>query len=327
MNSFSTGKLAGWQKNLKSALSTRTALVYFAFLAIVGIAGIIMPVSVSGGNIRNVLREASLLGIVALGQGLVMLAGGLDISVGNIMFMVIISGGKMMNSSPELMLPVSLGCLAVGAVIGLVNGLGVAHFKISPIIMTLGTSSILFGGVYLFGGNITGSVAPGNLQFLGKKILGGLLPLTSIIWIALALTMIFLLHRTTFGRKVYATGNNPRAAWYAGINAKGMLILSYIICDVLAAAAGLLLLGYLGTPTLRFTDIYTMGSISAVVIGGIEFFSGIGSIAGTIAGALIVRFIFSFLVMMNMAEAGRKIVEGLVILTIVSIYSLRKKSA
>ncbi len=323
MNSIAVN--SGSSGRIREFLSNRTTLVFIALFAIVLIAGILMPVSVSGSNIKNVLREASILGIVAIGQGIVMLSGGMDISVGNIMFMVIIYGGKFMESSAERFLPVALLCIAAGAAIGFINGIGVSKFRISPIIMTLGTSSILFGAIYIFGGNMVSQAAPKILQKIGKNILLDIVPVTGIIWLVIAAAAIFLLFRTTFGRRIYATGNNFQAAWFAGIKPVRVQVASYMICDALAALAGLLLLGYLGTPTLRFTDIYTMGSISAVVIGGIEFFAGIGNIAGTIAGTLIVRFLFNVLVMMNVPPAGRMIVEGALILAIVSFYNFKSK--
>ncbi len=300
-------------------------MVFLTLIILLFIAGILMPVSVSANNLKNVLREASILGIVALGQGIVMLSGGMDISVGNIMFMVIIYGGKFMESSNSRFLPVALLCIVAGAVIGFVNGIGVAKFKISPIIMTLGTSSILYGAIYIFGGGMMSAAAPSILQTLGKKMVLNNVPITGIIWILVALSMVFILSKTTFGRKIYATGNNFQAAWFSGIKPVRVQVSSYIICDIFAVLAGLLLLGYLGTPTLRFTDIYTMGSIAASVIGGIEFFAGIGSLAGTIAGTFIVRFLFNVLVMMNVPEAGRMIVEGAMILIIVSLYRLKGK--
>ena len=313
-------------RKLKEFFSNRTTMVYMALLIIVLAAGIFMPVSVSGGNIRNIIREVSILGIVAIGQGLVMLSGGLDISVGNIMFMVIIYGGKFMESSDQRFLPVAFLCLTAGAFIGVINGVGVAKFKISPIIMTLGTSSIMYGAIYIFGGGMMTAAAPEILQKIGKTVWFNFLPITSLFWITVAVGGIFLLSRTTFGRKVYATGNNFQAAWFAGVKPVRIQIVSYIICDVLAALGGLLLLGYLGTPTLRFTDIYTMGSIAGVVIGGIEFFSGIGSLVGTIAGVLIVRFLFNVLIMMNVPPAGRMMVEGFIIIAIVALYKIRTKT-
>ncbi len=303
----------------------RTMFAFIALAVVFIVFGFLIPVSVSRGNLLSVLREASLLGIVALGQGIVMLAGGLDISVGNIMFFTIIYGGNFMQSQSGRFIPGMLLYLMFGALVGLINGAGVAKLKISPIIMTLGTSSIIFGLVYIFGGALMASPAPQILQTIGKKYLFGFLPFTSLFWIGLTIVFLIVLYRTTFGRALYAVGNNDKAAWMSGISSEWVLIAAYMICDMLAVIAGFLLLGYLGTPTLRFTDIYTMGSIAAVVIGGIEFFSGKGSILGAVAGVIIVRFLFNVLVMMNVPEAGRMIIEGGLVLTIVALYKIRSK--
>jgi ribose transport system permease protein len=305
-------------------VSNRTVLVYLALTLFIIVAGLVMPQSLGARSLQTIIREASLLGIVALGQGIVMLSGGLDISVGNVMFFVIVFGGNLMTKYPAWTLPVLILCMLIGAVVGLVNGIGVAKFKISSIIMTLGTSSMLYGCVYILGGGALGGSAHPAWQYVGKKMITSFMPLTGLIWLTLAIIATFVLYRTTFGRRVYATGNNPQTAWLSGVNAEGVIIVSYIICSLSAALAGLLLLGYLGTPTLRFTDIYTMGSIAAVVLGGIEFFRGVGSIVGTIAGAFIVRFMFTLLIMFHVSEAGRMIAEGLLIIIIVAAYNIKR---
>jgi ribose transport system permease protein len=310
--------------HIKELLNNRTFVVYLALAFFVIAGGLIMPQSLGSRSLQTIIREASLLGIVALGQGIVMLSGGLDISVGNIMFFVVVMGGNLMSKYPEWSFPIILLFLLFGAFVGLVNGIGVARLKVSAIIMTLATSSILFGTVYLLaGGTVSGGAHPA-WQWVGKKMVTGFMPLTGIIWLLLAIIAMFVLHKTPFGRRIYATGNNPLTTWLSGINAGGVLTLAYVICGVSAAFAGLLLLGYLGTPTLRFTDIYTMGSIAAVVLGGIEFFKGFGNIAGTIAGALIVRFLFTLLIMFNVAEAGRMIAEGVLIIAIVALYQMKR---
>jgi ribose transport system permease protein len=310
---------------IKETLGARTVMVFLVLGLFVIAAGVLAPASLGLDNLQSVIRESSFLGIVALGQGVVMLSGGLDISVGNIMFFVIVYGGNFLAGHPEYFAILCLGCVLVGALVGLINGIGVSRFRISPIIMTLATSSILYGLVYIFGGGRLGKASPPPLQFVGKGVFFGLIPYTGVIWLVLAGFFAFVLYRTTFGRRIYATGNNPKAAWLSGIDSEGTLIKSYMICGALAAFAGLLLLGYLGTPTLRFTDIYTMGSIEATVLGGIDFFAGVGSIIGTIAGSLLVRFMFTLLLMFRVPDAGRMIAEGVLILVIVAGYKLRER--
>ncbi len=319
-------KNAGVVNQFKGALGRRTVIVFIALVVFVIIAGLVMPATLGPDNVRSVIRESSFLGIVALGQGVVMLSGGLDISVGNIMFFVIVYGGNVLAAHPEYSAILCLACVLFGALVGLINGFGVSRFKISPIIMTLATGSMLYGLIYIFGGSDRmGSAAPAPLQSVGKGILFNVIPYTGVMWLVLAGFFVFVLYNTTFGRRIYATGNNPKAAWLSGINSEGTLIKSYMICGALAAFAGLLLLGYLGTPTLRFTDIYTMGSIEASVLGGIDFFTGVGSIIGTIAGTLLVRFLFTLLLMIRVNDAGRMIAEGVLILVIVAAYKLRER--
>jgi len=133
------------------------------------------------------------------------------------------------------------------------------------------------------------------------------------------------MYRSILGRWIVAVGNNPVASKISGLNTELITIIAYSISGVTAAFAGLLLLGYLGTPTLRFTDIYTMGSITAAVLGGIEFFQGVGNILGTVAAAFIVRLMFTLLLMYSVPEGGRMIAEGLLIIVIVFAYSWRKR--
>jgi ribose transport system permease protein len=309
----------------KETFGGRTSVVFVVLFLFVLVAGFLAPATLGIENVRSVIRESSFLGIVALGQGIVMLSGGLDISVGNIMFFVIVYGGNFLARYPEYFPLLCLACLILGAFIGLINGIGVSKFKISPIIMTLATGSILYGLVYIFGNGRLGSASPAPLQSIGKGVIFGVIPFTGIAWLVLAGFFIFVLYFTTFGRRIYAAGNNPRAAWLSGIDSDGTLIKAYMISGTLAAFAGLLLLGYLETPTLRFTDIYTMGSIEASVLGGIDFFAGVGSIIGTIAGTLLVHFLFTFLLMVHVSDAGRMIVEGLLIIAIVAGYKMKER--
>jgi ribose transport system permease protein len=301
----------------------RTVVVYLVLAVFVALAAAINPAVVSFASLQTILQEVSFLGIVVLGQSVVMLSGGLDISVGNVMFFVIVFGGNLIAMHPELFGLMVLFCLGVGGVVGLFNGVGVAKLKISPIVMTLATSSVLYGSIYVFGnGRITGAVHPA-LRTVGKMAFGNLMPLTGVIWLFLCLLVIVVSHATVFGRRIYASGNNPRAAWLAGVHTDRVLILSYVFCGFTASLAGLLFLGFLGSPTLRFTDIYTMGSISAAVIGGIEFFRGTGSVVGAIGGTLFVRFLFTFLLMIRVPEAGRMITEGAILILIVASHKLR----
>lgn len=310
---------------LKQLLRNNILVVYLALGLLLGIGAILQPNSVSLENLGSVLRWSSVLGMVAIGQTIVMIAGGIDISVGMTVFLVHVLAAGLMRGDDAMVLPVTLLCLVVGAGIGLANGVGVAVFRVSAIVMTLGMSTALNGVVWLYTGGVTrGSVAPLFGEF-GRLSLGRYIPLSAVIWIAIALFMAFVMRRTTVGRRFHAVGNNAVATGMSGINVKLTVILSYVLCGMLAAGAGLLLLGYLGRPSLRFSDLYTLGSIAAAAIGGTVFFTGIGSIEGTIAGTIITRFIFNILTMFRVAEAGRMIANGLILVVIVALYSARRR--
>jgi ribose transport system permease protein len=155
--------------------------------------------------------------------------------------------------------------------------------------------------------------------------LGRYMPLSTILWLIIALIFILIMRRTTLGRRIYAVGSNPTTARLSGVNVNLIIIFAYVICGILSAGAGFLLLGYLGLANLRFTDIYTMGSIAAAVVGGTTFFTGIGTIEGTIAGTLIIRFLFNLLIMFRIPEAGRMVANGMIIILVVALYSVRRR--
>lgn len=313
-------------KGLGSFVRNKVLLVYLALGMLLVVGRLLKPYSVNLENLSSVLRWSSILGMVAIGQTVVMLGGGIDMSVGMVVFLTYILGAGLMRGQDALALPVSFLCLSLGALIGVVNGIGIAWFRIPPIVMTLGMSTVLNGVVWLYSGGVTrGEVAPAFKAF-GKMSLGHYFPVSTLLWLATSIMMAFILRRTVLGRKLQAVGNNSLAAWISGVNVKSIVITSYTISGLLSAATGLMLLGYLGMANLRFTDIYTLGSITAAVIGGTTFFSGLGTIEGTIAGTFITRFIFNLLIMFRVAEAGRMIANGLILAVIVGLYSVWRRS-
>lgn len=306
-------------------LGNKVFIVYLALGVVLLVAGLVKPFSVSMENLSSVLRWASFVGLVAIGQTVVMIAGGIDISVGMIVYLTYNLGARMMGGSDAEILPTVLFCLFSGGMVGLVNGVGVALARIPHIVMTLGTYTALYGAVWLYTGGVTGGLVSPAFKAFGKLFIWKYVPASAIIWLAVCLLFSFMMNRTTFGRKIYAVGSNITAVRFSGINVQIPLILAYVISGILSASAGLLFLGYLGMANMFFVDIYTMGSIAAAVIGGTAFFSGIGTIAGTVAGTIIIRFLFNLMVMFQVADAGRMIAEGLIILIIMAFYNLTQR--
>ena len=155
----------------------------------------------------------------------------------------------------------------------------------------------------------------------------GVLSGSVIMWILRAVGIVFLLAKTTFGRSVYAIGVNAEAARYSNIHVSSTLILSYIIAGIVTAVTGILLVGYTGSAYMSTGSAYGVDSIAAVVIGGTAITGGHGGYAGTIAGVLIMTILTSLMTMLNMADAGRQIVQGLIIvILLVAVYSRNKKA-
>lgn len=278
-------------------------------------------------NIANILIMASLLGFVASGQTLVVLSGnnGLDLSVGGTMSIGAVVAYMLMNGKNTNFFKAFIVVLLVGIFIGLCNGLGVVFAKIPALVMTLAVSNVLTSVQQLLsGGNPKGAPAPAASAIATSKA-AAFLPWIAIIWIGLMILMYLLLSKSAYGKILYATGNNETAALLSGVNTKKIRICTYAICGMLSAFAGFWLCAYNGVIYVNAGASYTMPSVAAVVIGGTSVAGGKGSYAGTVAGAIILTIINSLLVMMDTNEAGKHMMNGVILLLLLIIYTRHPK--
>lgn len=253
----------------------------------------------TGRNLMNVLRQSVYLTIVSLGQMLVLLTGGFDLSVGTILAITSVVGALIMASvyaaMPEaIWLAIilgSIGGIAAGALIGLFNGIGVAFFGVSPFMMTLGMTSVGFGiALYLTGGIPVYGMPQAFGDIFGYGSLFGIhTPIYITIIIAICL-YVFLYH-TRMGRYLYAVGGNIKAARLSGINTKYILLLTYVLCATLAAIAGILLTARLDTGEANIGASMPLQSIAACVIAGVSLRGGIGRMENVILGALFIGLV------------------------------------
>jgi ribose transport system permease protein len=267
------------------------------------------------------LKVASFLGIVAAGMMLVILMGHIDLSVpwtvaASAMLATAIGG-------PEA-IPVGL---AVGALVGLFNGLGVAFLRVPSMIFTLGVNTVLRGlMVMLTGGFSPTTMATPPMQFLAKtEVLG--IPMAVFVWALLSLGIVFLLTRTPMGRYIYAIGNKEAAAYLSGVNTRLVILGSFVLCGLCSALAGILLAGYSSKAYQAMGDPYLLPAIAAVVIGGTNILGGQGRYAGTVVGTILIVLLQSVLSVMQMPEAGRQIIYGLVIILMLVLYGRGGRSA
>ncbi|EOS68900.1 hypothetical protein C818_02776 [Lachnospiraceae bacterium MD308] len=278
-------------------------------------------------NVANILITASLLGFVASGQTLVVLSGndGLDLSVGGVMSLGAVVAYIIMDGSDGKLLKAFFIVLFVGAVVGLFNAVGVVFAEIPALVMTLAVSNALTSVQQLItGGNPTGAPSPAASRIATSKV-AAFLPWLTVIWIALTFAMYLLLTRSTYGKRLYAVGSNERAAVLSGIQSGRIRIYTYMICGVLSAFAGFWLCAYNEVIYVNAGASYVMPSVAAVVIGGTSIAGGRGSYMGTAAGTVILTVISSLLVMMDTNEAGKYMMNGVILLVLLVIYTRHPK--
>jgi ribose transport system permease protein len=306
---------------LVSLLRTRT-IVALILLLLVLVAGIQLarPGTVNPIWISNMMLFAAPLGIVAAGQTLVMLTGGIDLSVASV---ATASAYLMATHSAFGVAPAILYGLAVGLFVGLLNGIGVALLRVQPLVMTLGTGLMTEGMLVVYSQKKMAEAprVPQFIEDLGAgKFLGGI-PNDLIVWVPIAIILIFVLRRTGFGRLLYAIGDNSKACTLAGIRVWRILLINYVTCGLLAAVAGLIIVGGTDSAELRLAEVYLLPSVAAVIIGGTSIFGGRGGYSGTIVGALILTVLNSILTLLDVPESVRQILYGAIILLLAAAYT------
>ena len=274
------------------------------------------------------LQVASFLGLIATGMMLVVLLGQIDLSVP----WVVTVGGMMSTAAAgwgplgeALAIPFGITC---GMIMGLISGFGVAYLRVPSMIFTLGMNAVAQGLMVLR----TGGFGPQDhstetMHFLatGRSILN--IPNALFVWIAVGAATIFLLGRTTFGRTVYAIGNKERAAYLSGLPTQRVIMLAFMASGGLSAFAGVLLAGYSTKAYQSMGDPYLLPAVAAVVLGGTNILGGRGSYIGTIAGVILITLLQSILSVMQIYEAGRQLIYGAVIISMLLVYGRQKKAS
>jgi ribose transport system permease protein len=289
-------------------------------LVILGIGATINRNFVSAGYLLQQLQVASFLGIIAGGTMLVILLGHIDLSIPWTITTGAMMGTAVAHFEPiegSLTFPVGLGC---GLLVGLVNGLGVAWLRVPSMIFTLGMNAVLQGLVVLYtGGAAPASHATQLMSTLAVNRTFGI-PNAFFVWAAVSLVILFLLRATQFGRYIYAVGNRERAAYLSGVPTRLVIVGCFMISGVAAALGGIMLTGYSTKAYQGMGDAYLLPAIAAIVLGGTNVLGGSGSYAGTVVGVLLIVLLQSMLSVLQISEAGRQIIYGGVLLTMLLIY-------
>ena len=299
---------------------TANAIIVFG-LAILLILGsrFVSPALGSWSQVLTVLMLASFLIVLSFGQGLVILVGGLDLSIPSVITLGGVLATGWSGAGEWYVLP---AILAVCALVGVFNGLGVTVLRIPPFIMTMATSIILASAALGYTSGTPRGASPAGLTALMKTTWLGVPGV--VYFVVLFVVAGWLLQsRTVFGRKLYAVGANDQAARVAGVSVGSVTVQAYVVSAVCAGFVGMMLVGYANGATLRMGDNYLLPSIAAVVIGGSSILGGRGSFIGTVGGAFLLTTLGTVIAAIGLEQGWRTVIEGGII--VAALFFMREE--
>jgi ribose transport system permease protein len=299
----------------------------FILIVLLIIAALSSPAFLTGTNITNLLLQMSIIGVVVMAELIIVLTGGIDISVGSALGLAaVLCAGLFGGFSVWLALLVGV---AVGGIIGLVNGWLVSFRGLEPFIVTLGMLALARGLVYAYseGIPITPEASETFAQIGQTTVLG--IPVLTLLWIAMVLIVAFLLRRTVWGRRVYAIGSNKEAARSSGIPVRATLWSVYILGGLLVGLGGWMFVCRFGSATALAGNLMELEAIAAVVIGGAALSGGRGTVFGAVVGTIIFQVIANLLSLLNVSTFLQDAFRGALILvavTLATVQFARKRS-
>ncbi|BDC50550.1 sugar ABC transporter permease [Bryobacterales bacterium F-183] len=321
-------------------LQLRALLVLLALLAVFAA---LSPAFLTTGNMTILIKHVAINAILAIGMTFVILSGGIDLSVGSVAGLAGIVAGALLNKGLVLTKwgvvvyfhtwLVILIALAVGALVGAMNGWLVSRIRVAPFIATLGTLYVARGAALLLSGGATypdlaGRQELGNTGFLqlGSGTVVGV-PVPIVFMVILAGLGLAIALRTPFGRRVYAVGGNERAADLSGVRVKSVKLWVYVISGFLAALVGLMIAAQLASAHPATGETFELNAIAAVVLGGTSLSGGRGGIGGTIIGAFVIGVLADGLILLGVSEFWQIVIKGLVIVSAVVLDQLQDRQA
>jgi len=299
----------------------RPVIIASGFIVVILAVGTAYTLSTTGtapllspGYLMQQLQIGSFFGICAAGMMLVILLGHIDLSIP-----WTLTAAAMVATAVggPMAIPAAL---AVGLAVGLLNGFGVAYLRIPSMIFTLGVDTVLRGLMVAQTGGFApqDAATPLMLVLAKSKVLG--IPVAIFVWAAVSVVIVLLLTRTTFGKSIYAIGTRERAAFLSGIRTKSVIVGAFVLSALCASVAGVLLTGYSAKAYQGMGNAYLLPAIAAVVLGGTHILGGRGRYAGTLVGVILIVLLNSVLSIMQMPEAFRQIIYGVVIIGMLLVY-------
>jgi len=290
------------------------------YLALVVVLSLKSPYFLGVNNLLNILVTVTPIGIIAIAMTMVIVAGGLDLSVGSV---VALTGVMVAQLSHRLPMEAAIAfALLCGLLVGLFNGFAITRVGINPLITTLGTLSIARGLAFVFSSGLTQTIDNEAFAFLGQGRVAGI-PFQVVVMAVLALLAAWVMRSTVFGRSIYALGGNAQASRLAGLPVLRLQTTVYVLCALSAALAGLISASQLGAGAPASAAGIELSVIAAVILGGTSLSGGKGTIAGTLLGVLILGTLNNGLTLLNVSSYYQEIARGAVLLMAVALDQIR----
>lgn len=296
-------------------------LFFLVLLLVIGIA--IEPAVTGERAIRNVLTSATPLILAGIAQALVILVGAIDLSIGGIISVTNVTAATLMTSSPDMVVWIVVGVVALGALVGLVNGVLCAYSGASPFIITLATGIALQGVALEIMYQPGGSVGSGFRQIARSS--WGAIPTATAVVIVLALVLAVAIRRTSWGVSLIAIGGNPSAARLSGISVRRQMVLLYVLSGMLAACSGLFLASRISSGDPLVGDPITMDSITVAILGGSSFLGGAISVVSTTIAAIVLAMINTVLNLKDVSPFYQWMLKGAILIVALSLDLLRRR--
>ncbi|MEM1383468.1 MAG: ABC transporter permease [Pseudomonadota bacterium] len=307
------------------AITIDSLMPYLGAVALILAGSLFFPAILTVDYLGQQLQIAAFLGLLATGATVVILLGHIDLSVPWVMTGAAILSTALVGSGNAVLGALAVpAALAFGALIGVVNGFGVAVLRIPSMVWTLAVNSMLLGLAVLNTGgfNPKGEASALMVGMASGKVLG--MPVSFLVWIAVTAALALFLTRTPFGRYLRSIGFNEKATFLSGVSTPSVVFTAFAVAGMCSALGGVLLAGYANQAYQSMGDPFLLPTIAAVVIGGTSILGGRGGLFGTIGGALFITLLTSILSVMQIGDAWRSIIFGLIILAMLLFQSLRK---
>ena len=299
----------------------RDLILLAAWIVIVIVFSILSPYFLTARNFMNIGMAITVYGIAAVGSTIVLISGGIDLTVGSVIGLAVIAVGAMLTVGAPLGVAV-LGTLLVGALVGLINGVLIVQARINPLIATLGMMSIIRGFAFVYSGGVSHAIVSEDFSFLGRGRVAGM-PLPILVMLLLYIVAWAIMKYTNFGHYVYSIGDNAVSCRLAGVSVKKWRYIVYIVGAASAALAGLFLASLMGAALPQAGTGYELNVIAAVILGGTSLRGGIGNLLGTLLGVVIMGTLDNGFTLLNVPAFYQLIAKGAVLILAVFIDQLR----